>query len=94
MAANWKPESWRAHQALQMPTYKDADALSEVETRLGSFPPLVFAGEARNLTADLAKVSRGEASCCRAAIAPKALPNSIPTTSATHSACCCRWRSS
>ncbi|MDZ7894889.1 MAG: 3-deoxy-7-phosphoheptulonate synthase class II [Sphingobium sp.] len=61
MAANWKPESWRAHQALQMPTYKDADALSEVETRLGSFPPLVFAGEARNLTADLAKVSRGEA---------------------------------
>jgi len=61
VAANWKPESWRAHQALQMPTYKDADALSEVETRLGSFPPLVFAGEARNLTADLAKVSRGEA---------------------------------
>ena len=32
-------------------------------------------------------------SCCKAGIAPRALPNSIPTTSATRSACCCRWPS-
>jgi 3-deoxy-7-phosphoheptulonate synthase len=35
--------------------------LAAAETQLGSFPPLVFAGEARNLKADLAKVAEGEA---------------------------------
>src|SRR4029079_9968086 len=35
--------------------YPDAAALAAVETRLKSYPPLVFAGEARNLTAALAQ---------------------------------------
>lgn len=61
MAANWTPESWRSHEGLQMPEYKDQAALAAVETQLGSFPPLVFAGEARNLKAELAKVSAGNA---------------------------------
>jgi 3-deoxy-7-phosphoheptulonate synthase len=61
MAAKWTPDSWTAHEARQLPTYPDADALRRATTTLASFPPLVFAGEARDLTADLARVVRGEA---------------------------------
>jgi 3-deoxy-7-phosphoheptulonate synthase len=61
MAAKWTPASWMAHDARQMPVYPDAKALSDATRTLSSFPPLVFAGEARDLTADLARVSRGEA---------------------------------
>ncbi len=60
MATNWTPESWRGHEALQMPDYPNAKALAEVEAELGSYPPLVFAGEARALTADLAQVAAGK----------------------------------
>ncbi len=61
MAANWTPASWRDHDGRQMPDYRDAAALAEAETQLGNYPPLVFAGEARALKADLAKVAGGEA---------------------------------
>ena len=61
MAAKWAPASWREREGLQMPEYRDAAALAEVEQRLGNYPPLVFAGEARGLKADLAKVQGGEA---------------------------------
>ena len=57
----WNPKSWRTKTALQQPTYKDLNALEEVEKQLSKFPPLVFAGEARSLKAHLAKVSKGEA---------------------------------
>ncbi|MCF8708823.1 class II 3-deoxy-7-phosphoheptulonate synthase [Rhizorhapis sp. SPR117] len=59
MAANWTPDSWRSHEGLQMPQYRDAEALATAEQQLGSYPPLVFAGEARNLKADLAEVAAG-----------------------------------
>ena len=49
MATDWTPASWRARPAAQMPTYRDAEALAQVESQLARFPPLVFAGEARNL---------------------------------------------
>lgn len=61
MPAPWTPHSWTAHEARQLPTYADPDALARATTTLASFPPLVFAGEARDLTADLARVTRGEA---------------------------------
>ncbi|MBN8820291.1 MAG: 3-deoxy-7-phosphoheptulonate synthase class II [Sphingomonas sp.] len=61
MTANWSPASWRDHEGLQMPVYRDSAALAATEAQLGSFPPLVFAGEARHLKADLAKVASGEA---------------------------------
>ena len=61
MSATWTPKSWRDKPAKQMPSYPDAAALADVEKRLGVFPPLVFAGEARKLKAKLAAVSRGEA---------------------------------
>ncbi|MBV9842995.1 MAG: 3-deoxy-7-phosphoheptulonate synthase class II [Sphingomonadaceae bacterium] len=61
MASRWSPESWRAYEARQMPTYPDADALQRAERELLSYPPLVFAGEARALKAELGKVAAGEA---------------------------------
>jgi 3-deoxy-7-phosphoheptulonate synthase len=61
MATNWTPDSWRRHEARQLPDYPDQVALAAAETELGRFPPLVFAGEARALTADLALVSEGKA---------------------------------
>jgi 3-deoxy-7-phosphoheptulonate synthase len=44
-----------------MPDYPDADRLRAAESRLAKYPPLVFAGETRNLTAALGAASRGEA---------------------------------
>ncbi|APG62232.1 3-deoxy-7-phosphoheptulonate synthase [Sphingorhabdus lutea] len=61
MAATWKPESWRAHDGRQMPIYTDANALSSAEKTLSNYPPLVFAGEARDLKSELAEVARGKA---------------------------------
>ncbi len=60
MAANWAPDSWTRAEARQLPTYPDPVALKAATDTLGNFPPLVFAGEARNLTNDLAKVASGE----------------------------------
>lgn len=61
MAANWAPDSWNSHEARQLPVYPDAAALTAATDTLRSYPPLVFAGEARNLTAELARVAAGEA---------------------------------
>lgn len=61
MAVKWTPESWRTHEGKQMPTYRDQQALDAAEATLRNFPPLVFAGEARNLTAELADVAEGRA---------------------------------
>ncbi|MEM1038406.1 MAG: 3-deoxy-7-phosphoheptulonate synthase class II [Pseudomonadota bacterium] len=57
----WSPSSWRAKPGLQMPNFPDAAKLVETEKRLAGFPPLVFAGEARALKDELARVCRGEA---------------------------------
>ncbi|WP_323015032.1 class II 3-deoxy-7-phosphoheptulonate synthase [Devosia sp.] len=57
----WTPESWRAKPISQVPAYPDPAALAEAERQLASFPPLVFAGEARDLKSRLAAVARGEA---------------------------------
>jgi len=57
----WTPQSWRAKPIQQAPKYPDVAALAAAETRLAEYPPLVFAGEARDLRGLLAKASRGEA---------------------------------
>jgi 3-deoxy-7-phosphoheptulonate synthase len=57
----WSPESWRTKPLEQAPVFPDAAALADVERQLGTFPPLVFAGEARKLKSLLAKASKGEA---------------------------------
>ena len=53
----WTPDSWRSRPVLQVPQYPDAKALADVEAQLATFPPLVFAGEARNLKKALARVA-------------------------------------
>ena len=55
----WSPSSWRAAPAVQMPAYDDPAHLADVEQRLGTFPPLVFAGEARELRRQLGEVAAG-----------------------------------
>jgi len=61
MAAKWSRESWRTKPIVQVPEYPDQAALTAVEKQLRSYPPLVFAGEARRLKAALGKVAEGQA---------------------------------
>jgi 3-deoxy-7-phosphoheptulonate synthase len=61
MAHDWSPDSWRAKPIRQMPDYRDPAALAAAEAQLQSYPPLVFAGEARSLKAALGRVAAGEA---------------------------------
>ena len=61
MTQKWTPNSWRSKPIIQVPDYPDKAALEKVEQRLASYPPLVFAGEARDLKAHLADVSEGNA---------------------------------
>lgn len=59
MTSAWTRESWRAKPIQQVPEYRDAGALADVEHRLKGYPPLVFAGEARSLKKALGDVSQG-----------------------------------
>ena len=59
MAKNWTPDGWKAFEAKHLPKYEDPAALAAAETTLASYPPLVFAGEARALQAELAEVCYG-----------------------------------
>jgi 3-deoxy-7-phosphoheptulonate synthase len=59
--STWTPSSWRERPAGQQPDWPDLAAFDRAQKQLATYPPLVFAGEARNLTADLARVARGEA---------------------------------
>lgn len=61
MTKNWTPHSWRSKPIKQVPFYPDAQALNDVEARLRTYPPLVFAGEARKLKQQLAEVAEGKA---------------------------------
>src|SRR5215204_1787734 len=57
----WTPSSWQHHAAEQQPDWPDADGLHAALKTLSSYPPLVFAGEARSLQSSLAQVSAGNA---------------------------------
>ena len=61
MSDQWSPTSWRFHPAQQQPTWPDEVDLERALKHLGSLPPLVFAGEARALTSQLADVAAGNA---------------------------------
>ncbi|WP_133503270.1 class II 3-deoxy-7-phosphoheptulonate synthase [Marinomonas balearica] len=59
--SEWSTASWRSKVALQQPEYPDLGVLNSVEETLSGMPPLVFAGEARQLRRNLAKVANGDA---------------------------------
>jgi len=61
MATSWNPSGWRDHHADQQPAWPDDAAANTVLKTLGTYPPLVFAGEARALQDSLAQVANGEA---------------------------------
>jgi len=60
MGQSWSPDSWRSKPIEQVPDYPDQEELKSVEGRIASYPPLVFAGEARRLKQSLAKVAAGD----------------------------------
>ena len=60
MSKTWTPDSWRSMPIQQVPDYPDAEAVAAVESTLATYPPLVFAGEARKLRKQLARVAEGE----------------------------------
>ncbi|PKI63353.1 hypothetical protein CRG98_016241, partial [Punica granatum] len=59
--ASWSLESWRHKKALQLPEYPDPIELVSVLKTLESFPPIVFAGEARSLEKKLGQAATGNA---------------------------------
>src|SRR3569623_2895922 len=61
MSERWTPDSWRRRPIQQVPVYPEPQALADVEKQLSTFPPLVFAGEARSLKKRLARGAAGEA---------------------------------
>ena len=57
----WTSNSWRGYKAKHIPEYPDKSELEKTESQLKTYPPLVFAGEARDLKRHLARVSEGKA---------------------------------
>lgn len=57
----WTPDSWRKAETRQLPAWPDAAKAAAVEAEMRSYPPLVFAGEARLLKERLADVVAGKA---------------------------------
>ncbi len=61
MSTPWMPDSWRNKPIQQAPDYPDSQKLMDAEKILQSYPPLVFAGEARRLKGALTEVAAGNA---------------------------------
>ncbi|KAH7866708.1 hypothetical protein Vadar_023812 [Vaccinium darrowii] len=58
---NWTPDSWKSKKASQLPDYPNKAELESVLKTLESFPPIVFAGEARSLEERLGQAALGNA---------------------------------
>ncbi|BFG35511.1 hypothetical protein CerSpe_217850 [Prunus speciosa] len=61
VSGKWSVESWKTKKALQLPEYPDQNELETVLQTIESFPPIVFAGEARHLEEKLAEAALGNA---------------------------------
>lgn len=61
MPKNWTKTSWQSLPAAQQPDWPDAGALDRALKQIESYPPLVFAGEARTLLDSLGQVANGNA---------------------------------
>ena len=59
--ATWTPSSWRSRPARHQPEWPDEARADAALAQLKAMPPLVFAGEARDLQASLAQVVAGRA---------------------------------
>jgi 3-deoxy-7-phosphoheptulonate synthase len=61
VAKAWTPSSWQAFPAEQQPEWPDQGDLDRALKQIASYPPLVFAGEARSLQTTLGHVAAGNA---------------------------------
>ena len=61
MASTWHPSSWQSRTANQQPEWPDLGDLDRALKQIASYPPLVFAGEARSLQTALGHVAAGNA---------------------------------
>ncbi|KAM1161235.1 hypothetical protein ACFX2B_000357 [Malus domestica] len=61
VSGKWSLDSWKSKKALQLPEYPDVNKLETVLKTIESFPPIVFAGEARHLEEKLAEAAMGNA---------------------------------
>ncbi|MCQ3813202.1 MAG: 3-deoxy-7-phosphoheptulonate synthase class II [Acidimicrobiia bacterium] len=61
MNEKWSPESWRNFPAKHQPNWPDQAELERVQKNLADQPPLVFAGETRQLMRELGTVAQGKA---------------------------------
>ncbi|KAE9587136.1 putative 3-deoxy-7-phosphoheptulonate synthase [Lupinus albus] len=59
--AKWAIDSWKFKKALQLPEYPNKEAHNSVLKTLEAFPPIVFAGEAKNLQKRLREAALGNA---------------------------------
>ena len=59
--SKWTKDSWKNFTIKHIPEYNDKKQLEKALKKLEGFPPLVFAGECRNLKQELAKASNGDA---------------------------------
>ena len=60
MGNSWSPESWKKLKAAQQPDWGNADGYSKVLSEISKYPPLVFAGEVRELKQQLSEASQGK----------------------------------
>ena len=60
MKENWSPQSWKFKKALHQPVYDNVPKLNKITKKMKKLPPLVFAGEVRELKCELAKCSDGK----------------------------------
>ncbi len=58
---DWNKSSWQKYPALQQPNWPDEEQYNQVLQTIAKLPPLVFAGEIRDLKAQLAQAVRGKA---------------------------------
>ena len=60
MKENWSPQSWKFKKALHQPVYDNVSKLNKITKKMKKLPPLVFAGEVRELKCELAKCADGK----------------------------------
>ena len=60
MKENWSPQSWKFKKALHQPVYDNVPKLNKITKKMKKLPPLVFAGEVRELKCELAKCADGK----------------------------------
>ncbi len=60
MKEKWNPYTWQKKVALHQPDYQNKVELDKVVKRMKKLPPLVFAGEVRDLKKELCKCSEGK----------------------------------